>query len=118
MTALSTRLKMLRESNKLTQSELAKRIGVTTASISKYELGIVVPDVDKLIRYGYIFKVSVDYLVGLSNGLNDTIEPVKYNSDDIEMLELFKQLPDKYKFEIKGYIKGILSSNTVIDTRS
>lgn len=111
MNALSMRLKELRERNNLTQTDLAKQIGVTTASISKYELGIVVPDVEKLIRYGKIFQTSVDYLVGLSNGINDTIKPSKYSPDEIELLELFKQLPDKFKYEVKGYIKGIISSN-------
>lgn len=111
MSALSMRLKRLREENNLTQSDLAKRIGVTTASISKYELGTVIPDVEKLIGYGKIFQVSVDYLVGLSDGANDTIKPIKYSSEEVELLELFKQLPDKYKYEVKGYIKGIISSN-------
>lgn len=111
MSALSMRLKRLREENNLTQSDLAKRIGVTTASISKYELGTVIPDVEKLIGYGKIFQVSVDYLVGLSDGVNDTIKPIEYSSEEVELLELFKQLPDKYKYEVKGYIKGIISSN-------
>lgn len=111
MTALSKRLKELREKNNLTQSDLAQRLGVTTASISKYELGVVTPDIEKLIGYGRIFQTSVDYLVGLSNGINDTIKPIEYKSDEIELLELFKQLPDKYKYEVKGYIKGIISSN-------
>ena len=75
------------------------------------ELGVVTPDIEKLIGYGRIFQTSVDYLVGLSNGINDTIKPIEYKSDEIELLELFKQLPDKYKYEVKGYIKGIISSN-------
>lgn len=111
MTALSCRLKELREKNHLTQLELAQRIGVTTASISKYELGTVVPDIEKLIMYGRIFQTSVDYLVGLSNNGTDTVKPIEYSSEEIELLELFKQLPDKYKYEVKGYIKGIISSN-------
>lgn len=111
MNVLSTRLKKLREEHYLTQTELAQKLGVTTASISKYELGIVTPDVEKLIMYGKIFQTSVDYLVGLSDGINDTVKPIEYNSEEIELLELFKQLPDKYKYEVKGYIKGIISSN-------
>ena len=30
---------------------------------------------------------------------------------ELELLDLFKQLPDKYKYEVKGYIKGIISSH-------
>lgn len=111
MGALAMRLKRLREENNLTQSELAQKIGVTTASISKYELGTVVPDVEKLMMYGKIFQTSVDYLIGLSDGISATYKPAEYNSEEIELLNLFKQLPDKYKYEVKGYIKGIISSN-------
>ena len=111
MNTLAIRLKRLREEHSLTQTDLAQKLGVTTASISKYELGIVTPDVEKLIMYGKIFQTSVDYLVGLSNGINDTNKPIEYKPDEVELLELFKQLPEKYKYEVKGYIKGIISSN-------
>lgn len=107
---ISYRLRMLRN-KKFTQSELAQRLGVTTASVSKYELGEVTPDIEKLKRYCYIFNVSLDYIVGLSENSNETIKPIEYTPDELELLELFKQLPDKYKYEVKGYIKGIISSN-------
>ena len=111
MNTLGSRLRELRIQHSLTQAELAQKLCVTTASISKYEIGEVTPDVEKLIMYGRIFQTSVDYLVGLSNGTNDTNKPIEYKPDEIELLELFKQLPDKYKYEVKGYIKGIISSN-------
>lgn len=104
-------LKFLRQSSNMTQSELAERLHVTTASVSKYELGTVVPDIEKLKLYSIIFNVSIDYIVGLSNSLNDTVKPIEYTQEETELLELFKQLPEKYKYEIKGYIKGLISSN-------
>lgn len=111
MNEFSARLKILRQSNNLTQTDLAKKLDVTTASVSKYELGSVVPDMEKLIRYCELFGVSMDYLVGLSDNETDTVKPIEYNSDEVELLELFKQLPDKYKYELKGYMKGIISSS-------
>lgn len=103
-------LRLLR-GKQFTQAELAKRLGVTTASVSKYEMGEVIPDIEKLIKYCLIFNVSLDYIVGLSDNTDETVKPIEYKPDEIELLELFKQLPDKYKYEVKGYIKGIISSN-------
>lgn len=110
MNSIGLRLRFLRN-NKFTQAELAQKLGVTTASISKYELGEVIPDIEKLKKYCLIFNVSMDFIVGLSDDTVETVKPIEYKPDEIELLELFKQLPDKYKYEVKGYIKGIISSN-------
>lgn len=107
---IAKHLRMLRD-KKFTQAELAQRLGVTTASVSKYEIGEVIPDIEKLTRYCSIFNVSLDFIVGLSENSEETVRPIEYKPDEIELLELFKQLPDKYKYEVKGYIKGIISSN-------
>lgn len=108
---IAKRLRLLRDKN-FTQAELAQKLGVTTASVSKYEIGEVIPDIEKLTKYCYIFNVSLDYIIGLSENSNETVKPIEYKPDEIELLELFKQLPDKYKYEVKGYIKGIISSNS------
>lgn len=113
MNELAYRLKKLRLDCGLTQSELARKLNITTASISKYELGTVIPDVEKLIMYGKIFQTSVDYLVGLSKSENENVKPIEYSPADLELLELFKQLPNEYKCEVKGYIKGLLSSKSL-----
>lgn len=104
-------LRLLR-GKQFTQAELAQKLGVTTASVSKYEIGEVLPDIEKLTKYCSIFNVSLDYIVGLSENSSETVKPIEYTSDEIELLDLFKQLPDKYKYEVKGYIKGIISSNS------
>lgn len=107
---IANNLRLLR-GKKFTQAELAQKLGITTASVSKYEMGEVTPDIEKLTRYCYIFNVSLDYIVGLSDNSNETVKSIEYRPDEVELLELFKQLPDKYKYEVKGYIKGIISSN-------
>ena len=92
--SIGLRLRFLRN-NKFTQAELAQKLGVTTASISKYELGEVIPDIEKLKKYCLLFNVSMDFIVGLSDDTDETVKPIEYSPDEIELLELFKQLPDK-----------------------
>lgn len=61
------RLKKLRESKKLTQSELATALNIGRASISNYELGTRTPDIDTLVKISDYFNVTTDYLTGKSN---------------------------------------------------
>ena len=104
-------LKMYRLRANMTQFELAHKLQVSPATVSKYEVGSVAPDIDRLVMLAKIFNISTDELLGLSEITQENIKPIEYSSEEIELLELFKQLPDKYKYEVKGYIKGIISSN-------
>jgi Predicted transcriptional regulators len=60
---LSEKILNLRKANNLTQEELAEQLNVSRQSISKWESEQAIPDVDKLIALGDIFKVSLDYLL-------------------------------------------------------
>lgn len=56
----------LRKQNHMTQQVLSERLCVTKATVSSYETGNRLPSYDILIRIAYIFHVSVDYLLGIS----------------------------------------------------
>lgn len=56
--------KQLRKEKGLTQIELADKIHVTQASISKWEKDRVIPDISTLNIIANFFNVSVDYLLG------------------------------------------------------
>lgn len=52
-------LKKLREKNNLSQGDLAKAIGVSRQSISKWELGLNQPKLDKLIALSKLYNVDM-----------------------------------------------------------
>ena len=54
----------LRRQRKITQEELAGFIGVTKASVSKWENGQSMPDVQLLPQLAAFFDVSIDALIG------------------------------------------------------
>ena len=51
-------LKALRTKNRMTQEELAARIGIKQEEISYYEKGVHVPSEERLAALGEVFKVS------------------------------------------------------------
>lgn len=60
--------KSLRESRKMTQSDLAKMLGISKSMVSAYETGVRQPSHEVLLQMSRIFKVSIDYLYGNEDG--------------------------------------------------
>ncbi|MBE3586634.1 MAG: helix-turn-helix transcriptional regulator [Thermoanaerobacter sp.] len=67
MLKLSTRLRELRTSRKISQTALSNAVGVSQRAISYYEAGKDIPTLDVLIRLADFFDISLDYLVGRSD---------------------------------------------------
>lgn len=66
------RVKNLREDADLSQTELGKKLGMTQRKISYIECGKCEPSIEDIIVFCRFFKVSSDYLLGLSNKQNNT----------------------------------------------
>ncbi len=64
MSILGKNIQQLRKSIGLTQSELAKKIGVSGSAVGMYEQGRREPDNDIMIRLCTFFGVSSDFLLG------------------------------------------------------
>ena len=54
----------LRQDKGLTQKELGDILCVSSGTISNYENGVHLPDVDKVIAHANYFHVTTDYLLG------------------------------------------------------
>ena len=56
-------LKTLRRERKITQENLAKVFHISQTSVSKYETGVAVPDLETIVRMADFFGVSLDEFV-------------------------------------------------------
>lgn len=63
----SYRLIVLMEEYNMTQIQLAKEIGTSNVTISRYLSGERVPRLEVITRIANVFHVSVDYLLGIAN---------------------------------------------------
>lgn len=63
---LGDKITQLREEAKLTQEELADKIGITRAALSHYEKNRREPDYETLKKFADFFNVSTDWLLGRS----------------------------------------------------
>ena len=98
---IAERIKFLREQKEYTQTELAKKLGITRSSVNAWELGISVPSTQYIVELSSIFSVSTDYLLGVEK--TSTINVTGLTDKDIEMLySLAEYLKSKnWKYYIK-----------------
>ena len=61
----------LRKLNGLSQEELAEKVGISRQTLSKYETGEAVPDIQKCKKLADIFQVSLDDLVNYEKDENE-----------------------------------------------
>ena len=54
---------MLRNEAKLTQAQFSKIVGVSQQSVQKWESGVSIPDLEKIILISKYFDVSLDALI-------------------------------------------------------
>lgn len=60
---LAEKIALLRKQKGWSQEELADKMDISRQSVSKWESGQSVPDLDKIIKISNIFAVSTDYLL-------------------------------------------------------
>ena len=62
---IAEKIKLLREKRNMTQTDVAKELGITRSSVNAWEMGISVPSTQYVIELAKLFGVSTDYLLGL-----------------------------------------------------
>ncbi len=81
---IGDKLKALRTEKKLTQKQVADRLGVAVSAVSSYESGTRYPSYRSLMKLAGMYHVSCDYLIGLSQSRN--IDVADLDDDDIELV--------------------------------
>lgn len=66
--SLADRIRMIRESHDMTQSQLAKKLHITRSAVNGWEMGLSVPSTQCIVEMAKIFNISSDYLLGMERG--------------------------------------------------
>ena len=94
---IADRIKLLRQENDMTQSDLARILGITRSSVNAWEMGISVPSTQYVIEMSRIFHVSTDYLMDVDTYATLSIK--RLDDDEIRMvhalIEHFRNKPRK-----------------------
>lgn len=63
MMNLSNKIYEMRKAHGLSQEQLAEKLGVSRQSVSKWESGESIPELERLVEISKIFNVTTDYLL-------------------------------------------------------
>jgi len=89
----SDNLKKLRKDMNLSQEDLADKLGVSRQSISKWESGVVYPEMDKMVQLCKIFNLSMDDL--LNNDVSEVNNTKQAKSSINKFIDSFFKYVNK-----------------------
>lgn len=100
--SIASKLKILRKGRKLTQEQLASALGLNRATISNYEIGRRLPNLNDLKRFAEFYGVGLDYfgvvskdeMFDLLSRARDVFESDAISKEQKE--ELYKEIMKLY----------------------
>lgn len=117
MSKFSERFKELRSCRKLSQQELADKLGTSKSSVNMYERGEREPSLEMLECIADFFNVDMDYLLGKSQVANQALSLIEKSTPQTKrdvlkqrVIELLEQLTDEELKEAARYLDYLLSS--------
>ncbi|MGN0629473.1 MAG: helix-turn-helix domain-containing protein [Oscillospiraceae bacterium] len=104
---LSENIRKTRKEKSLTQEQLAEAMGVSAASVSKWETGQAAPELSVLSELADFFEMSVDTLIGheispcrmeeIITGANNFVSDGQYGKASDTAEKLVRRYPNSYK---------------------
>jgi len=106
MLSIGRKIQEYRVKNGFSQETLAEKMNVSRQSVSKWELGQTLPEVDKIISMSKLFSVSADNLLAINEKLSDKPNKNQLKFGMYLVVKDFKKAYDFYEafLSIKGLI--------------
>lgn len=105
---MESRIKELRVKKHISQDGLGKQMGVSQQLISRIEIDVQTLPVDLLVKMATYFRVTTDYLLGMSeekyNG-NITAANVQLMEEYCDLIYQFKALDKRDRELVLGLIE-------------
>lgn len=109
--SLGQRLKEAREITRLTQQQVADKLGISNGTLSGYERNYRDPDTDTLNRLAALYEVSVDYLLGRTADPTRINDPEKKDSipviteEEAMFLDIVKEIAAEHHIDVTDPVK-------------
>ena len=91
---VADRIRYLRDKAGMTQTDLAKRLGISRNAVNSWEMSVSMPSLANVIEMSRIFHVSTDYLLSVSDKVLIDITSLDNNEREL-VLKLVECLNNK-----------------------
>ncbi|MBP3496046.1 MAG: helix-turn-helix transcriptional regulator [Clostridia bacterium] len=90
---IADKIKILRERQGMTQTELAKKLGITRSGVNAWEMGISIPSTQYIVELSLLFNVSCDYLLGLKRNSSVSVDGLTQReiASVLEIIDCYKE---------------------------
>ncbi len=112
MKTVGERIVFLREEREISQKELAEKIGITAASLSRYENNIYDPKGSIIYSLAKCLNTSTDFLLGLTPDYNSVPNEQLVTTEEYLFLQRYKKLSKDNKIRIDERITTLLELQT------
>lgn len=103
---ISKNFRKYRKQAKISQTELAHRLGISPSSVSNWEQGLNSIDIDTLFKACKILGVSI-------SKMTETEEEIDYKlkDDDSIVIETYRKLPETEKAHLLAYAEFLYNQS-------
>lgn len=106
MSSIGERLRLLRESKGLSQTEVAKLLGVNRTTYVHYETGYSKPT-QKLEALCALFNTTSDYIMGTNNAntaINTSLNMDNLTQNERQLIKKYRELSEAAKIRVEARI--------------
>jgi len=108
--SIGKRLTRLRKQQGFTQEQLAAKIGIQQALVSKYEKDNLKLSADMLLRFAKVLHTSADEILGLKESKNKELQPTLRIIRRLNSINSLSANEQKALLHIiDGYLKGVVN---------
>ena len=123
---LGDKIRALRKSRGLNQTDFAKPLFVTAGAVSQWEKGVTMPDTERLLAMSKIYEVPLSYFTdepneaqtkdpqtdkpnGVDNAMIRAL--MELPPDKVKLVREFLALPNDQALRLLGYFEGLKAAS-------
>ncbi|MGN0485565.1 MAG: helix-turn-helix domain-containing protein [Lachnospiraceae bacterium] len=102
MKQLGDKLRDLRESKNLRQTDVAEQTGINNKILSSYERNASIPTIENLKTICEFYNVSADSLLDIQIQVQSSSDSVMVRPDEKRLLAYYRRLNTEHKDAVRG----------------